>query len=71
MRMAGLDERKQAILNALKRETARQQREQGDKLDFVALAIAVDQALGGDGVAPGEPYDDGKEPDELNAANDG
>ena len=42
-----------------------------DEIDLVRLAVAVDAALGGDGVMPGEEIDDGKQPDELNAANDG
>ncbi len=71
MRMAGLDERKQMILNALKAEIARQESAGAPPLDLVALAVAVDSALGGDGVMPGEDYDDGREPEELNAANDG
>jgi hypothetical protein len=72
MEMAELDERKQTILEALGREIARQA-EDDDRaeLDLVALAVAVDAALGGDGVMPGEDVDDGKHPDELNAANDG
>ena len=51
---------------------ARQAEEtENQEIDLVALAVAVDRALGGDGVMPGETIDDGKEPDELNAANDG
>ena len=72
MEMAELDERKQLILEALSREIARQaEDDELAEIDLVALAVAVDQALGGDGVMPGEEVDDGKEPDELNAANDG
>jgi hypothetical protein len=66
-----LDERKQLILEALGREIARQAETDLDEIDLVALAVAVDLALGGDGVMPGEEIDDGKTPDELNAANDG
>lgn len=71
MEMAELDERKQLILEALGREIARQAETDLQEIDLVALAVAVDAALGGDGVMPGEEVDDGKEPDELNAANDG
>jgi hypothetical protein len=69
--MTGLDERKQTILDALKHEIVRQGQMQVKRLNLVALAVEIDRALGGDGVMPGEPYDDGKAPDELNAANDG
>jgi hypothetical protein len=69
--MADLDERKQAILDALSTEIHRQAETDLDQLDLVALAVAVDRALGGDGLMPGDPVDDGMEPDELNAANDG
>lgn len=68
---AELDERKQTILEALGREIARQAETDLAEIDLVALAVAVDAALGGDGVMPGGVIDDGKEPDELNAANDG
>lgn len=71
MATAELDERKQTILEALSREIARQAESELDLIDLVALAVAVDRALGGDGVMPGDTIDDGKEPDELNAANDG
>lgn len=66
-----LDERKQLILEALGREIARQAETDLEEIDLIALAVAVDLALGGDGVMPGEEIDDGKTPDELNAANDG
>lgn len=69
MKMPGLDERKQTILDVLRLEFARQG-QSSEHLDIVAMAVAIDQALGGDGVMPGEPVDDGKTPDELNAAND-
>jgi hypothetical protein len=68
---AELDERKQTILEALGREIHRQAETDLAEIDLVALAVAVDRALGGDGAMPGDPIDDGKEPDELNAANDG
>jgi hypothetical protein len=71
METGELDERKQIILEALGREIERQAETELDLIDLVALAVAVDQALGGDGVMPGETIDDGKRPDELNAANDG
>jgi hypothetical protein len=66
-----MDERKKTILEALSREIHRQAETDKDELDLVALAVAVDRALGGDGAMPGDTIDDGKEPDELNAANDG
>jgi hypothetical protein len=66
-----MDERKQTILEALSREIHRQAETDRDELDLIALAVAVDQALGGDGAMLGDTIDDGKEPDELNAANDG
>lgn len=69
--MVELDERKQKILSALGDEIERQEETELDLIDLVALAVAVDRALGGDGVMPGEPVDDGKTPEELNAANDG
>ena len=69
--MVEMDERKQTILEALSREIHRQAETDREEIDLVALAVAVDRALGGDGVMPGEAVDDGKEPDELNAANDG
>jgi hypothetical protein len=68
---AEMDERKQTILEALSREIRRQAETDRDELDLIALAVAVDKALGGDGAMPGDEIDDGKEPDELNAANDG
>ncbi|HEY9012065.1 MAG TPA: hypothetical protein VIN06_13700 [Devosia sp.] len=71
MEMAELDDRKQLILEALGREIARQAETDLAEIDLVALAVAVDAALGGDGVMPGDEVDEGKEPDELNAANDG
>jgi hypothetical protein len=71
MGTAELDARKQLILDALESEIVRQATTDLEEIDLVALAVAVDQALGGDGVMPGEEVDDGKEPDELNAANDG
>lgn len=71
MKTAELDERKQLIFEALGREIERQAGTHLDQIDLVALAVAVDRALGGDGVMPGETVDDGKEPEELNAANDG
>ncbi len=71
MATAELDERKQTILEALGREIHRQAETELAEIDLVALAVAVDRALGGDGRMPGEPVDDGKQPDELNAANDG
>jgi hypothetical protein len=71
MEMAELDARKQLILDAIESEIVRQATTDLEEIDLVALAVAIDQALGGDGRMPGEEVDDGKEPDELNAANDG
>ena len=69
--MVDLDARKQAILEALEEEIHRQAETDLDQIDLVALAVAVDRALGGDGAMPGDPIDDGRTPEELNAANDG
>lgn len=69
--MAEMDTRKQTILGALRHEIQQQALTDRQEIDLVALAVAVDRALGGDGVMPGDPVDDGKEPNELNAANDG
>ena len=69
--MPGLDDRKQRIRDALSRALRRVPEKKVGELDLVALAVEIDRALGGDGVMPGEPYDDGKQPDELNSANDG
>lgn len=71
METAELDARKQLILDALESEIVRQATTDLEEIDLVALAVAIDAALGGDGRMPGEEVDDGKEPDELNAANDG
>lgn len=70
MEMAELDQRKQIILEALGREIARQAETDLDEIDLVALAVAVDLALGGDGVMPGDSTDDGLTPGEINASND-
>ena len=67
-------DRQQVILEAISREIERQAEDDDlAEINLVALAMAVDQALGGAEAAQAEPetYDDGKEPDELNAANDG
>ena len=69
--MAELDQRKQTILDALSEEIHRQAKTELDLIDLVALAVAVDRALGGDGAMPDDPVDDGMTPQELNAANDG
>lgn len=71
VKMTELDKRKQLILDTLKRELEPQRHTKVSRVDLVALAVVIDRALGGDGVMPGEPYDNGKAPDELNAANDG
>jgi hypothetical protein len=70
MVIAELDQRKQTILDALNAEIQRQAIAGLTEMDMIALAVAVDRALGGDGVMPGEEIDQGKEPHELNAAND-
>lgn len=72
METAEPDDRKQVILEALGREIARQAEDDDlPEINLVAIATAIDQALGGADAARGETMDDGKEPDELNAANDG
>ncbi len=70
MATAELDARKQAILDALTAEIERQAISGLKEMDLVAIAVAIDRALGGDGVLPGGEIDEGKEPHELNAAND-
>jgi hypothetical protein len=69
--MAELDGRKRIIFEVLNREIERQAETDLSVIDLVALAVAIDAALGGDGVMPGGEVDDGKQPEELNAANDG
>ena len=74
MAMDDHEDRTQIILDALSREIERQAEDDDlAEINLVALAVAVDQALGDSEAAVAEPesYDDGKEPDELNAANDG
>mgnify|MGYP001049875479 CR=1 FL=1 len=71
MATAELDERKQTILEALGREIHRQAETDLAEIDLVALAVAVDRALSGDGRMPDDPIDDGRVPDGLNAPNDG
>ncbi len=66
-----IDGRKLAIHKALLAEIRRQAETDLRELDLVAMAVAIDRALGGDGVMPGDEVDDGKTPTELNAANDG
>lgn len=70
MATADLDERKRAILDALEAEIGRQETAGAAPLDLVALAVAVDRALGGDGRMPGEPFEGSRELGELNASND-
>jgi len=71
MATAELDERKQTILEALGREIHRQAETDLAEIDLVALAVAVDRALSGDGGRPDAPTDDGGLPDELKAASEG
>jgi hypothetical protein len=71
MATAELDGRKRRIFDTLNEELVRQAETDLGVIDLVALAVAIDAALGGDGVMPGDEVDDGKRPDELNAANDG
>jgi len=72
MAMDDQEDRRQIILDALSREIERQaENDDLEEINLVALAAAVDQALGGAEPIEPESYDDGKEPDELNAANDG
>lgn len=70
MGRAEMDGRKLQILEALMTEIERQAGTDLEELDLVALAVAIDRALGGDGVMPGDEVDEGKTPAELNAAND-
>lgn len=70
MGRAEMDGRKLAIYEALVAEIERQAETDREELDLVALAVAIDHALGGDGVMPGGEVDEGKTPAELNAAND-
>jgi len=65
-----IDGRKLAIHEALVAEIRRQAETDLRELDLVAMAVAIDRALGGDGVMPGGEVDEGKTPAELNAAND-
>ena len=53
--MVDLDERKRLILDALTTEIHRQAGTDLNEIDLVALAVAIDRALGGDGRMPGEP----------------
>lgn len=70
MGTAEMDGRKLRIYEALVAEIGRQAETDLSQIDLVALAVAIDHALGGDGVMPGEEVDEGKTPAELNAAND-
>lgn len=70
MGTAEMDGQKLKIYNALIAEITRQAETDLRELDLVALAVAIDHALGGDGVMPGGEVDEGKTPAELNAAND-
>lgn len=70
MGTAEMDGRKLQIYEALVAEIGRQAETDLSEIDLVALAVAIDRALGGDGVMPGGEVDEGKTPAELNAAND-
>lgn len=70
MGTAEMDGQKLKIYEALVTEIARQAETDLAELDLVAMAVAIDHALGGDGVMPGDEVDEGKTPAELNAAND-
>jgi len=70
MGTAEMDGQKLRIYEALITEIERQAETELAELDLVALAVAIDHALGGDGVMPGDEVDEGKTPAELNAAND-
>ena len=61
------EDRKQQILVALTDELRRQSADM-HRLDVVALAAAIDTALANP--ASAGPIDEGKTPDQLNAAND-
>ena len=62
--------RRETIATAIAGELQRQARGGASRIDIAAMASAVDSAI-----AENEPFpltmDDGKEPDELNASNDG
>jgi hypothetical protein len=63
--------REQVILDALARELRRQDVTDVEALDLIALAAAIDGALGHEEtVERGDPEEEGIEPDELNSAND-
>lgn len=64
-----MDTRRQIILEALETEIGRQAPGEGEQLDLLALAGAIDSALDEAG-HPDEEIDDGKTPAELNASND-
>jgi hypothetical protein len=70
MGKAELDGRKLQIHRALVAGIEHQAATELSEFNLVALAVAIDAALGGDGVMPGEEVDEGKTPAELNAAND-
>lgn len=70
MGTAEMDGRKLAIYEALVTGIEHQAGTSRKTLDLVELAVAIDRALGGDGVMPGGAVDGGKTPAELNAAND-
>lgn len=72
METAELNDRRHLILGALEREIERQARTDLDEIDLVQLAVAIDNALDErEGMPAVEDIEDGREPDELNAANDG
>lgn len=70
MGTAEMDGRKLIIHETLVAEIERQAETDRKELDLVAMAVAIDRALGGDGLLPGDQVDEGKTPAELNAAND-
>lgn len=72
METAELNDRRHLILGVLEREIERQARTDLEQIDLVQLAVAIDEALDERaGLPERDEIEDGKEPDELNAANDG
>ncbi|RUT30323.1 hypothetical protein EMQ25_13515 [Arsenicitalea aurantiaca] len=63
------EDRRERIASVIDQELQRQARTSATRLDVSAMADAVDTALGGASLAPGEA-DEGKTPAELNSSND-
>ena len=69
--MAEAELRASTILAALSSEIGRQGVREVAQLDLVAMAATIERALDAIGDGRGRPDEDGLEPDELSAANDG